>query len=172
MCRTDEDDAGALLPGLPDGVSGLYSVFLGQIILGYHDTSPHFRVTGYCHGYSLVLRMVYGFAGGEKVVAVAVEDDTLCEVHFAFASLKNTGRCLPTRNDTMRDSVRQSGLEGKFVRLHLYGRESGWIGWGFIGCAVCASGHAGKELDIFGSDIKNESCRTVICCIGVVGKRP
>ena len=80
----NKNDLRAFLTGLPYGICCAYAILLGQIVFGYNDAGATFGVSCYRKRNGFQLGHIQTFTGGEKIVAVAVKNESVIKVHAQF----------------------------------------------------------------------------------------
>lgn len=71
----EEDQVGALPPGLPDGLGGLDLEGLGGLVLGQDDAVAALRIAAHRHRQMAQLWVVQQLHRGVKAVQIAVKND-------------------------------------------------------------------------------------------------
>ena len=80
--RRQQDEAGTLLLGLPDGLRRLDAAALCRFIFCQDDAVALRRITADRDGKLAQVGMTQKLAGGVKAVAVAVQNDAVHRVHL------------------------------------------------------------------------------------------
>ena len=80
--RWQQDEAGALLLGLPDGLRRFDAAALRRFIFCQDDAVALRRIAADRDGKLAQIRMAQKLAGGVKAVAVAVQNDAVHRVHL------------------------------------------------------------------------------------------
>ena len=72
----DADQPRRFLPGLPDGVAGLYTVLLGQLVFGEHDAMTQLLMAAYGNGLMANIQLVQAFHRRIERIEVGMKNDT------------------------------------------------------------------------------------------------
>ena len=80
--RRQQDEAGTLLPGLPDGLRRFDAAALCWFIFCQDDAVALRRIAADRDGKLAQVGMAQKLAGGVKAVAVAVKNDAVHRVHL------------------------------------------------------------------------------------------